>query len=174
MNPPVNPPLPQAPPNVPHRTYQVEKLTGPNYLVWRVRMEMILQRADAWAILTGTEVDPGRADPAAQANWRARDLAAWMEIILHLGDPQLQMLRTFNTSNQIWPLLRSTYEHTDLISQVTILKKLMNLNMVDTQLATPFLDEWITLLDDAAISGLLIPLKTFKPCFSLPHFRQHG
>lgn len=47
------------------RTYQIDKLTGPNYQVWRVRMEILLQRLDLWPMVDGSEADAGLADPDA-------------------------------------------------------------------------------------------------------------
>lgn len=43
--PPGGPRANQLPPAVlasTHRGYQIDKLTGPNFLVWRVRMEILL------------------------------------------------------------------------------------------------------------------------------------
>lgn len=81
-----------------------------------------------------------------------------MEIVLRVGDRQVQMTRPLVTSKLIWDFFRSTYEHTDLVSQVTLIKKLINLSMEDGQNVTQFLDEWQGLLDETAVvAGLDIP-----------------
>ena len=106
-------------------SYKLDKLVGTNYLAWRVKMEMCLTHLDLWGIVSGTEVNPSSIIPApgapaidpathvtAQDAWNLKDLSARMEIILHLP------------------------------SQVTILKKLINLEMKSEQSADTFVDEW--------------------------------
>lgn len=80
-----------------------------------------------------------------------------MEIILHLGDRQVQMVRTLGTSQAIWDFLRTTFEHTDLVYQVTLIKRLLNMSMDEGQSATKFVDEWQTLLDEVIVAGLVVP-----------------
>ncbi|MCO5565027.1 hypothetical protein L7F22_018697 [Adiantum nelumboides] len=142
----------------PSRTYRLDKLTGPNYLVWQVRMELLLQRAQLWdVVIGGAENAPPTTDAAGLARWQQKDLAARMEIIIHLGDRQVQLVRALSTSNAVWKLLRSSYEHTDLVTQVTLLKRLVNSTMNEGQSATQFIDDWQKILDDGAIAGLAIP-----------------
>lgn len=114
-----------APVQVSTRSYNVEKLTGDNYLAWRVKMQMYLGRIDLWGIVTGVGVDPGQTDPVAHADWIQKDFSAQTELILP--------------------------------SQVTILKKLINLEMIDEQATDKFVEEWQRLLDNAIIAGLTIP-----------------
>ncbi|MCO5595191.1 hypothetical protein L7F22_049230 [Adiantum nelumboides] len=142
----------------PSRTYRLNKLTGPNYLVWRVRMELLLQRAQLWdVVIGGAENAPPTTDAVGLARWQQKDLAARMEIIVHLGDCHVQLVRALSTSNAVWKLLRSSYEHTDLVTQVTLLKRLVNSTMNEGQSATQFIDDWQKILDDGAIAGLAIP-----------------
>ena len=54
--------------------------------------------------------------------------------------------------------LHITYEHNDLVSQVTLMKHLIILNSFEGHNATQFLDDWQSLLGEAAISGLIIPI----------------
>ncbi|MCO5560059.1 hypothetical protein L7F22_013665 [Adiantum nelumboides] len=142
----------------PSRTYRLDKFTSPNYLVWRVRMELLLQRAQLWdVVIEGAKNAPPTTDAEGLACWQQKDLAAQMKIIVHLGDHQVQLVRALSTSNAVWKLLRSSYEHTDLITQVTLLKRLVNSTMNEGQSATQFIDEWQKILDDGAIASLAIP-----------------
>jgi hypothetical protein len=54
-----------------------------------------------------------------------KDLQAQVELMFHLQDPQVQMVRQCNMLAKIWTLLRSNYQHKDLITQVTSLKRLL-------------------------------------------------
>lgn len=83
-------PLAQSLLSTPSRSYRLDKLTGPNYLVWRVRMELMLQRAELWDVIGGEEEAPPDDDATGLALWKQKDRAARMEIIVHLGDRQVQ------------------------------------------------------------------------------------
>ncbi len=113
-------------------------------------MTLMLKRADLWDIVSGT------TQPSATntAEWMAKDLQAQAELMFHLGDPQVQMVRRCNTSAEIWAFLRSVYHHEDLITQVASLKRLLTASLSENQEIIKFLDEWRTLLDNALLSGL--------------------
>jgi hypothetical protein len=83
------------------RSYNLDKLTGPNYLTWATRMTLMLKRADLWDIVSGTS----QPTPTNTAEWMAKDLQAQAELMFHLGDPQVQMVRRCNTSAEIWTFL---------------------------------------------------------------------
>lgn len=152
------------------RVYKMDKLTGPNYLAWRVQMEMCLKRLDLWGVVSGTEPDPGNANAATQDAWKVKDHSTQTKIVLHLSDKQVQLIRLVTTSKEMWDFLKREYEHTDLPSQVTLLKRLINLEMKDEQSADTFVDDWQTLLDNAVISGVVIPetLQTMLLLAALP------
>ncbi|KAI5064141.1 hypothetical protein GOP47_0021221 [Adiantum capillus-veneris] len=96
--------------------YQIEKLNGTNYLPWSLRLQMLLEKAGNLGVVDGSEPNPATAPlPAGQvaANqadvdaWKKKDLEARTEIILHLGDKQLQLVRQSKTAHEMWDLLRS-------------------------------------------------------------------
>ena len=132
------------------RSYNLDKLTGPNYLTWSTRMTLMLKRADLWDIVCGT------TQPTATntADWMTKDLQAQAELMFHLGDPQVQMVRRCNTSAEIWTFLCNNYHHEDLITQVASLKKLLASSLTENQEIIKFLDDWRTLLDNTILSGL--------------------
>ena len=132
------------------RSYNLDKLTGPNYLTWATRMTLMLKRADLWNVVSDTT----QSTATNNTGWTAKDLQAQAELMFHLGDPQVQMVRRCNTSAEIWKVLRSTYHHEDLITQVASLKKLLISSVTENQEITKFLDEWRMLLDNALLSGL--------------------
>jgi hypothetical protein len=132
------------------RSYNLNKLTDPNYLTWATRMTLMLKRVDLWDIVNDT------TQPSAthNADWIAKNLQAQVELMFHLRDPQVQMVRRCNTSAEIWTLLRSNYHHEDLITQVASLKKLLVSSLAENQEILKFLDEWCMLLDNALLAGL--------------------
>ncbi|MCO5569460.1 hypothetical protein L7F22_023172 [Adiantum nelumboides] len=134
------------------RSYQLDKLSSTNYLTWATRVTLLLKRAALWDIVSGTTPKPAAND----ADWLAKDLQAQSELMLHLGDRQVQMVRRCQSSPEIWAFLRSTYHHEDLITRVTALKKLLLAVLTEHQDISKFLDDWRTLLDNALLLGLLL------------------
>ncbi|MCO5586427.1 hypothetical protein L7F22_040367 [Adiantum nelumboides] len=135
------------------RSYHLDKLTGTNYLTWATRVTLLLKRATLWDIVDGTTPKPGATDPGL-ADWTAKDLQAQAELMLHLGDRQVQMVRCCQTSTEVWTFLHATYHHEDLITRVTALKKLLAAVLTEQQATPQFVEDWRTLLDNALLSGL--------------------
>eukprot|EP00250_Pteridium_aquilinum_P035230 c892_g1_i1 orf=2-1174(-) len=135
------------------RSYHLDKLTGPNYLTWATRVTLLLKRASLWDIVDGSAPQPA-PNAADLADWKAKDLQAQAELMLHLGDRQVQMVRRCQTSAEISTFLRRTYHHEDLITRVTTLKKLLGSALGESQDTIKFVDEWPILLDNALLSGL--------------------
>ncbi|MCO5547459.1 hypothetical protein L7F22_000909 [Adiantum nelumboides] len=134
------------------RSYQLDKLSSTNYLTWATQVTLLLKRTALWDIISGTTPKPAAND----ADWLAKDLQAQSELMLHLGDRQVQMVRRCQSSPVIFAFLRSTYHHEDLITRVTALKKLLLAVLTEHQDISKFLDDWRTLLDNALLSGLLL------------------
>ncbi|MCO5547147.1 hypothetical protein L7F22_000589 [Adiantum nelumboides] len=71
---------------------------------------------------------------------------------------------------KLYGLSFRTHEHTDLVYQVSLIKRMVNTNMQEGQSATKFVDAWQALLDEVIISGLAIPetLQTMILLAALP------
>ncbi|MCO5559434.1 hypothetical protein L7F22_013034 [Adiantum nelumboides] len=121
------------------RAYHLDKLTGPNYLTWATRVTLLLKRSSLWKIVNGTQPKPGPNSPDLN-DWTTKDLQAQSELMLHLGDRQVQMVRCCETSAEIWAFLRSTYHHEDLITRITVLKKLLSAILLEQQNTQKFVD----------------------------------
>ncbi|KAH6555907.1 hypothetical protein KP509_1Z109000 [Ceratopteris richardii] len=83
------------------RSYQLHKLTGPNYLTWAIRLTLLLKKAVLWDIVSGTVPQHAARDPT-YANWISKDIQAQSELLMHLGDRQAQLIRRCKTSSEIW------------------------------------------------------------------------
>ena len=127
-------------------------------------MELYLKQCQLWDVISGNERQPlqpkdkaptGEVD--AYKGCQAKDINAQMELIWHCQDRQVQMVRTLTTAQAIWKHFEHSYEHTDLIYQVSLIKKLVNTNMAEGESSTKFLDAWQVTLDEVLISGLTIP-----------------
>jgi hypothetical protein len=67
------------------RSYNLDKLTGPNYLTWVTRMTLMLKRADLWDIVNNTT----QSSTTHNTDWIAKDLQVQAELMFHLRDPQV-------------------------------------------------------------------------------------
>ncbi|KAI5071812.1 hypothetical protein GOP47_0014063 [Adiantum capillus-veneris] len=146
--------------------YQIEKLNGTNYLPWSLRLQMVLEKAGNLVVTDGSEPNPSNvAVPAGQApasqadidSWKKKDLDAHTEIILHLGDKQLQLVRQTKTAHEMWNLLQQQYQRTNVVSRVLLHKQLNELTMKYFKTTDAFLDAWQKASDDLLIAGLQLP-----------------
>ncbi|MCO5604590.1 hypothetical protein L7F22_058758 [Adiantum nelumboides] len=108
------------------------------------------------AIADGTSACPAQADPI-YADWKARDLKARLEMLLHMEDAQTQAVRSLTTAKAIWDYLIATYERKNKASQVNLYKKLNSLHMEEDGEADKFIRLWRLAMDDLIIFGLVLP-----------------
>ena len=83
-----------------------------------------------------------------------KDLQAQAELMFHLGDSQVEMVRRCNTSAEIWTFLRNSYLHENLVMEEASPRKLLVAYLAENQEILKFLDEWRMLLDNALLDGL--------------------
>lgn len=57
-----------------NRAYAIEKLTGLNYPIWKVKMEMLLIHNNLFGLVDGTEPQP--TDPGLMTDWKLQDSKA--------------------------------------------------------------------------------------------------
>ncbi|KAI5055384.1 hypothetical protein GOP47_0028905 [Adiantum capillus-veneris] len=112
---------------------------------------MVLEKAGNWEVTDGSELDPAKQPIAAgaqpptddeKAAWKKKDLKARTEIIMHLGDRQLQLVRTLETAYEMWELLKTQYQQTNIVSRVLIHKQLNEIQMASYPTTEAFLEAW--------------------------------
>ncbi|MCO5594467.1 hypothetical protein L7F22_048497 [Adiantum nelumboides] len=116
--------------------YIINKLNGTNYQVWKIWMELYLTQLQLCNVTSGVENQPDHLkdedlislDDTYDA-WHSKNNSAKMELILHCQDRQVQMVKKLTTATAIWKFFEKNYEHTDLIYQVSLIKKLVNTTM---------------------------------------------
>ncbi|MCO5580186.1 hypothetical protein L7F22_034053 [Adiantum nelumboides] len=157
--------------------YIIDKLNGTNYQVWKIRMELYLTQLQLWDVTSGIENQPDHLKDEDSTSlddtydaWHSKNNSAKMELILHCQDRQVQMVKKLTTANAIWKFFEKNYEHTDLVYQVSLIKKLVNTTMQEGQSSSKFLETWQILLDEVLVSGLAIPeeLQSMLLLASLP------
>ena len=73
------------------RKYMVEKLSENNYRMWKLRMNLILERSDLLDIVSGK--DAKLAEEPELKEWKKKDLEARINIIMHLSDEQVDLVK---------------------------------------------------------------------------------
>jgi hypothetical protein len=67
------------------RSYNLDKLIGLNYLTWATWMILVLKLVDLWDTLS-IALEPRATN---NAEWMVKDLQVQVELMFHLGDPQV-------------------------------------------------------------------------------------
>ena len=86
------------------RKYLIEKLNESNYRMWKLKMELILQRMDLLTTIR-SEIGQPTTEPEA-TEWKMKDLDARTEIIMHLTDRQFDLVKHLESSKEMWDLLK--------------------------------------------------------------------
>lgn len=113
---------------------RMEMLNGSNYDTWRIQVQAILIKNDAWPYVCGKKVKPeitGEgadlvASQAAYDNWELADSKARADIILTMCPTQLMHLRNCNTSKQVWDKLESMFASQGPARKQTLLENLLS------------------------------------------------
>ncbi|MCO5559277.1 hypothetical protein L7F22_012873 [Adiantum nelumboides] len=157
--------------------YIIDKLNGTNYQVWKIRMELYLTQLQLWDVTSKVKNQPDHLKDEDSTSlddtydaWHSKNNSAKMELILHCQDRQVQMVKKLTIANAIWKFFEKNYEHTDLVYQVSLIKKLVNTTMQEGQSSSKFLETWQILLNGVLVSGLAIPeeLQSMLLLASLP------
>ncbi|MCO5570496.1 hypothetical protein L7F22_024218 [Adiantum nelumboides] len=126
-------------------------------------MELYLTQLQLWDVTSGVKNQPDHLKDEDSTSlddtydaWHSKNNSAKMELILHCQDRQVQMIKKLTTANAIWKFFEKNYEHTDLVYQVSLIKKLVNTTMQEGQSSSKFLETWQILLDEVLVSGLAI------------------
>jgi uncharacterized protein YehS (DUF1456 family) len=81
------------------RKYMVKKLSENNYLMWKLRMNLILERSDLLEIVSGKDAKPAKEPELKE--WKKKDLEAQIEIIMHLSDEKVNLVKDRESSKEI-------------------------------------------------------------------------
>ena len=109
------------------RKYMVEKLSENNYRMWKLRMNLILERSDLLDIVSGKDKQP--AEEPELKEWKKKDLEARIEIIMHLSDEQVDLVKDLGSSKEIWDTLKERHEPSDRTTKINTLRNLVTMEM---------------------------------------------
>lgn len=109
---------------------RIESLNRDNYDTWRMHMEAILVKNDAWTYISGECSKPalivGNMDSeTAVKSWEKFDAKAKSEIILAISPSELKQVKGCTTSREVWLKLEGIYQSKGPARKATLLKQLM-------------------------------------------------
>ncbi|KMQ86259.1 retrovirus-related gag-pol polyprotein [Lasius niger] len=115
---------------------RIETLSKENYDTWKMQMEALLIKNDAWAYVNGEYKKPplieGDANSEAQIKiWIKNDNKARSDIILSISPPELKQVKGCTTSREVWQKLESIYQSKGPARKATLLKQLILQRMED-------------------------------------------
>jgi len=108
---------------------RIETLNKNNYDTWKIQMEALLLKNDAWTYVSGEKVKPtivaGNVDSIEAVRlWEIEDKKARSDIILSISPSELKLIKGCNTSMEVWQKLESIYQSKGPARKATLLKQL--------------------------------------------------
>lgn len=115
---------------------RIEALNRENYDTWKLQMQALLTKNDAWSYVSGESRKPEIIEGdtttlAAFENWKRGDNKAKSDIILSISPSELKLIKGCETSRQVWQKLESIYLSKGPARKATLLKQLTLLRMED-------------------------------------------
>ena len=109
------------------RKYFLEKLNESNYRMWKIKMELTLTRMNVMDIVNGDLQKP-TIEPAL-SEWKIKYFDGKTEIIMHITDRHVDLIKNLKSSKEIWDILKDIYAPFDRITKVMSLHPFMTLQM---------------------------------------------
>ena len=133
------------------KKYMVEKLTENNYRMWKLRMNLILERSELLDVVSGKEKIPAKEPELIE--WKKKDLEARIEIIMHLSDEQVDLVKDLKSSKEIWDTLKERHEPSDRTTKINTLRNLVTMEMNEDDSIETLIRNWQSALDSALSAG---------------------
>jgi predicted flap endonuclease-1-like 5' DNA nuclease len=108
---------------------RIETLNKENYDTWKMQMEALLIKNDAWSYVNGAMVKPAvvvgdvESEAAAQ-QWARNDSKAKSDIILAINPSELKQIKGCGSSREVWLKLEGIYQSKGPARKATLLKQL--------------------------------------------------
>ncbi|CAK9813843.1 Retrovirus-related Pol polyprotein from transposon TNT 1-94 [Anthophora plagiata] len=110
-------------------TMKIEFLNKENFDTWKIQMEALLIKNDAWDYVNGEKKKPeiisgNHASIAAVKIWETEDRKAKSDIILAISPSELKQIKGCDTSREVWLKLKEIYQSKGPARKATLLKRL--------------------------------------------------
>lgn len=108
---------------------RIELLNKDNYETWRIQMQAILIKNEAWKNVNGqnpkpTPVANNTQNEESIRKWEVEDEKARADIILSIKPSELKQVKDCRTSRELWLKLQTIYQLSGPARKVTLIKQL--------------------------------------------------
>ena len=101
--------------------FDIHRFDGKDFFLWKFQMRVFLLGQELWDVVSGSELMPGIADPAAPTaaevtalkDWKKKDNKAMMYLTQGISKGQLSKVINCESSRAIWDRLCATHEQKD-------------------------------------------------------------
>ncbi|XP_050450961.1 uncharacterized protein LOC126851248 [Cataglyphis hispanica] len=107
-------------------TVRIELLNKENYDTWKIQMQALLIKNEAWAYVSGhkpkSEITLQNEEEVNK--WILEDEKARADIIFSIKPSQLKQIKECRTSRELWLKLQSIYQSSGPARKATLIKQL--------------------------------------------------
>ena len=123
---------------------RIETLNKENYGTWKMRIEALLIKNDAWSYVNGDTVKPGLGEDYANLRavetWIRNDNKAKSDIILSISPSELKHVKGCSTSREVWLKLERICQSKGPVRKATLLKQRFSQQRFDVSSLSQFND----------------------------------
>lgn len=109
---------------------RIDALNRENYNTWKMHMEALLIKNNAWGYVSGTKPRPevmpnDSASRMAYDAWTINDRKTRSDIILSISSTELKQIKGCETSRDVWRRLEEIYKFEGPARKAMLLKQLI-------------------------------------------------
>lgn len=101
----------------------ITPLNESNYLNWKCRMELYLEKEGLLKV-----IDEAKPDPVTE-DWKKKDKDARVAIGLLVGDSQLYLVRNSKSAKESWDSIKNHHMKNTISNRVRIIRKICSTKM---------------------------------------------
>lgn len=107
---------------------KIEPLNKDNFDTWKIQVEALLIKNDAWKYVSGKCVKPNSPNDSI-LEWESADAKAKSDLILSVSTTELKQIKNCKTSKDVWNKLHEIYQSKGPARKAMLLKSLILLKM---------------------------------------------
>jgi hypothetical protein len=116
--------------------------------MWKIKMELTLTKMNVIDIVNGVVQKP-TIEPTL-SEWKIKDLDAKTDIIIHISNRHVDLMKDLESSKEIWDTLKDIYAPSDRITKVMSLCHFMTLQMKEEDSFDYFINKYFSAYDNAS------------------------
>lgn len=156
-------------------SFKIDPLKKDNWETWKLQMEAILIKNDAWEYVSGTLKKPSLIPDNDESikeikAWEIKDSKARSDLILSIDPTELKQIKYCLSSHEVWKKLETIHQSSGPAKKAFLLKKLMLSKMKDGENIIEYLNNFFETVDKLKEMNLEIneDLLTIIMLYSLP------